>query len=49
VERDLNLQEMSELVPIPKKSTKEKDNYGILCLCSSILCIKSKKEELKKP
>jgi hypothetical protein len=45
VERDLNLQEMSELVPIPKKSTKEKDNYGILCLCSSILCIKSKKEE----
>ncbi len=40
VKRDLNLQEMSELVPIPKKSTKEKDNCGILCLCSSIVCIK---------
>jgi hypothetical protein len=45
VKRDLNLQQISKLVPISKRSTKEKDNYGILCLCSSILCIKNKKNQ----
>jgi hypothetical protein len=46
-EGDLNLQEILKPVPIPKKSTKKKDNCGILCLCSSIVCNKSKKEKLK--
>ncbi len=45
VEGDLDLQEMIKLVPIPNKNTKEKDNYDVLCLCSSIIC---KKENQKK-
>jgi len=36
---------MPKSVPIPKKSTKEKDNCGMLWPCSSIVCNKSKKKE----
>ncbi len=47
VEGDFNLQKIPKLVSISKKGTKEKDNCGILCLWSSIVCSKNKKEELK--
>jgi hypothetical protein len=45
VERDLNLQKMFKPIPIPQKSTKEKNNYGIMRLCVSIVCNKSKKKK----
>jgi hypothetical protein len=36
VKGDLNFQEMPKLISIPKKNT-QKQNCGILCLCSSIV------------
>jgi len=36
---------MFKPIPIPQKSTKEKNNYGIMRLCVSIVCNKSKKKK----
>jgi hypothetical protein len=48
VKGDLNLQKMPKPIFIPKKSTKAKDNYDVLCMHPSIVFSKNFFKNKKK-